>query len=75
MGPLSPRENLESDEAWKDDKVQFARLLCELVANNETLHLDVVAESMDLDCAQVLSLLDRAVNVWETAKGNTIVRV
>lgn len=51
-----------------DDGIQFARLLCELMANNENLNLQVVADEMDLDLPQVLRILDDAVTLWEAAK-------
>lgn len=53
---------------WDNDKVQFARLLCELVANNEDLHLEEVALSMDVGVDDVAEILERAVVVWEAAK-------
>lgn len=53
---------------WDDDKVQFARLLCELVANNEDLHLEEVALSMDVGVNDVAEILERAVVAWEAAK-------
>lgn len=55
-------------EPWKDDGLQFARLLCELVANVDNLELEKVAESMDLGLSDVKELLDRADKVWEEAK-------
>ena len=51
-----------------DDGIQFARLLCELVANNENLNLQVVAEEMGLDWRQLDSILNDAVTLWEAAK-------
>jgi hypothetical protein len=65
---LKAESQKETTEAWDDNTIQFARLLCELVANNATLNLEDVAEGMDLELAQVLSLFDRAVDVWESAK-------
>lgn len=65
---LKAENQKETTEAWDDNTIQFARLLCELVANNATLNLEDVAEGMDLELAQVLSLFDRAVDVWESAK-------
>ena len=65
---LKAENQKETTEAWNDNTIQFARLLCELVANNATLNLEDVAEGMDLELAQVLSLFDRAVDVWEFAK-------
>lgn len=51
-----------------DDGVQFARLLCELVANNENLNLEVVAEEMGLDLSQVNSIFEDAHDLWEGTK-------
>jgi hypothetical protein len=53
---------------WDNNEVQFARLLCELVANNEKLGLMAVAESMDLSVGEVHEILDRAHVVWEESK-------
>lgn len=57
---------------WNDNLTQFARLLCELVANNESLSLEKVAEEMDLELKDVQELLDRAHKTWEAAKGNLL---
>lgn len=51
-----------------DDGIQFARLLCELVANNESLNLQVVADEMGLDWVQLDNILNDAVTLWEAAK-------
>lgn len=53
---------------WDNDKVQFARLLCEIVAANKKLSLMEVSESMDLDVGSVHEILDRAHDVWEKSK-------
>ena len=57
---------------WLNDKIQFARLLCELVASG---HMAVdpllnagLCASMDLAPRLVDELFDRAHNVWEEAK-------
>ena len=52
---------------WGDDGIQLARLICELVANND-LELQSVAESMDLEMERVLELFERAHILWEDAK-------
>jgi len=61
------------NKLWKNDKVQFARLLCELSANwdddtscKQTIR--AVAEAMDLSVDEVNELFDRADVVWEAAK-------
>ena len=56
---------------WENNEIQFARLLCELVAANESLAIKEVAMSMDLEVADVNELFERAHQVFEEAKGNT----
>ena len=56
---------------WNNNEVQFARLLCELVAANESLAIEDVARSMDLEVEDVNELFERAHKVFEEAKGNT----
>jgi hypothetical protein len=56
---------------WYNNEIQFARLLCELVAANESLAIEEVARSMDLEVAEVNELFERAHQVFEQAKGNT----
>lgn len=53
---------------WENNEIQFARLLCELVANNERLNLMGVSDSMDLGVGKIHELLDRAHEVFEAAK-------
>jgi len=55
---------------WDNNEVQFARLLCELVANVDNLEFELVAESMDLSKEELTSLYDRADLVWERAKAS-----
>ena len=57
-----------SNRNWNNDKVQFARLLCELAANCDNLELGKVAASMDLEAGEIVELFDRASAVWEDAK-------
>lgn len=51
-----------------DNGIMFARLLCELVANNESLNLEVVADEMDLDLAEVKAIFEDAHDLWEGTK-------
>ena len=51
---------------WKNNEVQFARLLCELVAAD--YNVTDAAKSMDLDVKDINELLDRAHEVFEKAK-------
>jgi len=55
---------------WENDKVQFARLLCEIMATCEIApnDWDALCGSMDLERAEVDELLERANDVWEGAK-------
>jgi hypothetical protein len=55
---------------WADDKIQFARLLCEIQANIVGSKKDWASllESMDLTQEEVDSLFDRAERVWEASK-------
>ena len=52
--------------SWENNEVQFARLLCELIAND--YNVTDAAKSMDLEVKDVNELLDRAHAVWERAK-------
>lgn len=55
-------------DLWKDDKIQFARLLCEIVATHEKLNIKELCESMDLEPEYIDELFDRANEVWEDSK-------
>jgi hypothetical protein len=55
-------------DLWHNNEIQFARLLCELVANCDDLKVQEVADSMDLDVIDVNELFDRANDVWERSK-------
>lgn len=60
-------------DLWNNDPVQFARLLSEIAATQDTLDipaLDIpaLAEAMDLDISDVVELFDRANAAWETHK-------
>jgi hypothetical protein len=55
---------------WNDNPIQFARLLCEIVATQDNLNFEVLSESMDLEVDDINELLERANEVWELAKAN-----
>lgn len=64
---------MRQNKLWKNDKVQFARLLCELVANwhddkESKTTIRAVADAMDLSVDDINELFDRADAVWEKAK-------
>jgi len=59
-----------SNRLWADDKVQFARLLCEITATTALDHggwVDLL-KSMDLETEELGELFERADKVWEAAK-------
>lgn len=61
----------EENPRWLNNEVQFARLLCEIVAAYEGDLKDLVRDvgrSMDLSVDSVNELFDRAEEVWEKAK-------
>jgi uncharacterized protein len=71
-GFISPNCPYVAGELWENDLIQFARLLCEIVANidgsqTKTLIRDL-GTSMDLSPDQVNILFDRADAVWEWSK-------
>lgn len=53
---------------WENDTIQFARLLCELMATQDNINLRTVAKEMDLSVKRVRELLDRADAVWQNSK-------
>jgi len=53
---------------WHNNEIQFARLLCELVANCDSLEHVLVAESMDITLDELQSLYDRANAVWKNKR-------
>lgn len=58
--PLSPVV-----QAWDDDQIQFPRLLSELHGLVTELQVAELAESMDLEPADVEELFDRADVAWK----------
>ena len=53
---------------WKDDKLQFARLLCEIQATQSKLNIKELCENMDLDKENIFELFNRANDVFENSK-------
>ena len=53
---------------WEDDKLQFARLLCEIQATQSKLNIKKLSEAMDLDKENIAELFERANNVFENSK-------
>ena len=63
----SEKENVIMTPRWKDNLVQFARLLCEISATHE-LDFVPLCESTDLEPEEIIEVLDQADEVWEHAK-------
>lgn len=63
-----PHEHPGANARWNDDLVQFARLLCEIVATHSEIDYAGLCASMDLDYDEVDELFERAHNSWERAK-------
>lgn len=58
---------------WNDNHVQFARLICEVFSNSQ-IDMEAVAESMDINIADIRNLVDRAEVEWTRAKQGMLVR-
>jgi len=58
--------------AWDHDEVQFARMLCEILACHEHLDVDALAASMDLELSEIEQVFERAHESWERAKRSTV---
>jgi len=57
-----------SKELWNNNEIQFARLICEIVASLDVQELALVADSMDLPQKEIQELYDRAETVWVSAQ-------
>jgi hypothetical protein len=66
--PIPSKAKAAEYDLWDNNEIQFARLLCELVANCDNLEFDAVCASMDLSKRELMSLYDRANLVWEKSK-------
>lgn len=69
---LSRNSNLN----WRNDAIQFPRLLAEMMSTIEftTRQREDLCETMDLEWSEVLELFDRADLVWQAVKLRLIVR-
>lgn len=56
-----------SNTTWNNNAIQFPRLLAEIMAT-QNLDMEALAESMDLDIAEINQLFDRADSAWEAIK-------
>lgn len=63
----------DPEENWKNDSIQFPRLIAELQAVgvfNNTVIADL-KEAMDLTESEIQDLIDRACEQWDEIKQNT----
>lgn len=69
-----PRASTDPNENWKNDAIQFPRLIAELEAAGalDTELLSQVALSMDLTLDEVTELVDRAQATWDALKAKTV---
>ena len=56
------------DENWKNDKIQFPRLLAELNSGGAIAVNKELCQNMDLTAAQIYEILDRADTEWQKIK-------
>lgn len=56
---------------WENDEIQFPRLLAEIVATQDSLDIDALCESMDLEPDEVDELFNRAQKRWDEIKAAT----
>ena len=61
----------DPNKNWKNDDIQFPRLLSELAGLVSLSQLESLSESMDLEVHQIEELFDRAEAVWEDIKRRT----
>lgn len=59
------------DAAWRDDAIQFPRLLAEIEAIGLTRHMKkALCDAMDLEWSDIAELLDRAQAQWDGRKAD-----
>ena len=61
-------ERMQHYDTWNNDLIQFARLICEIRATQDTLRIDLLCKEMDLRLDDIADLFNRAHNIWEDVK-------
>lgn len=61
-------EEEEEELTWDKNELQFARLICEIVAAGSDLNFRALMDSMNLDIKELHELFARAETVFEAAK-------
>lgn len=63
----------DSQDNWKNDQIQFARLISELESigafSNEIM--EGLSEETDLSQSEICEIIDRAQAAWDETKANT----
>lgn len=69
-----PQVSTDPNKNWKNDAIQFPRLIAELEAAGalDTELLSQVALSMDLTLDEVTELVDRAQATWDALKAKMV---
>lgn len=57
-----------SKNNWKNNAIQFPRVIAEILATQPTLDFFALAHEMDLEMEDLNELLDRAQNEWDRIK-------
>ncbi len=72
LDELKAKMGMAVASAWRNNSVQFPRLLSEISATQDKLDLGALAESMDMSVDEVNELFDRAQEEWEKVKASTL---
>lgn len=60
-----------SNSKWKDDSIQFPRLISEILATQTELDIPALCEAMDISVEELDELFDRAQHAWSRLSYNT----
>jgi len=55
---------------WKDNSIQYPRLLAEIVATQDNLDLEALATEMSVEVEDVKELFERAQQEWDGIKAS-----
>lgn len=69
---MSIKVSKDQDKNWKNDEIQFARLIAELEAAGAFCRKNIMedlCESMNLTKEQILEIVERASNRFDEIKG------
>lgn len=62
----------DSNKNWENSAIQFPRLLAEIMATQDKLDMESLANAMDLSVDEVSDLFDRADIAWESIKAGNL---